>query len=296
MPSLSGRATALAVLVVFAGLVSVGCGDGAEPRSDPRTPTSTTTTVAAPTTTAYPAPGANQTVVATALVPQVQVMAELPPDAPATGTPTVDRAAFAPLSTGSRAAAPLPNARLSVGGRSTTGAGWAFASPTSFGNPAVFVVTEQRGPWLRVQLPVRPDDTEGWVRASDVALSTIDTRVVITLGTRTLQAYAGDQLLAQTPIVIGGPSTPTPTGRFFVTDYTARNATGSYGPWVLPLSAFSQAMDRFSDGVPVIAMHGTNHPEYVGQNRSNGCIRMPNAVIQTLRDHLPLGTPVDIRP
>jgi lipoprotein-anchoring transpeptidase ErfK/SrfK len=160
----------------------------------------------------------------------------------------------------------------------------------------VFVVTEQRGPWLRVQVPVRPDGSEGWVRASDVALSTIDTRVVITLGTRTLQAFAGDQLLAQTEVVIGAPATPTPTGRFFVTDYTARVPTGSYGPWVLPLSAFSQVMDRFSDGVPVIAMHGTNHPEYVGQNRSNGCIRMPNAVVQTLRDHLPLGTPVDIRP
>jgi lipoprotein-anchoring transpeptidase ErfK/SrfK len=285
----------MAVLIVLAAFVGGACGDDAAHRSAPTHATSTTT-VPAPTTTAYPPPGPNQTVVATALGPQVQVLADLPPDAPATGIPMVDRGTFAPMSTGSHAAAPLPNPQLTVGGRSSTPTGWGFQSPTSFGNPAVFVVTEERGPWLRVQIPVRPDGTEGWVRASDVALSTIDTRVVITLGTRTLQAYAGDQLLAQSQVVIGGPATPTPTGRFFVTDYTARKPTGSYGPWVLPLSAFSQAMDRFSDGVPVIAMHGTDHPEYVGQNRSNGCIRMPDAVIQTLRDHLPLGTPVDIRP
>jgi lipoprotein-anchoring transpeptidase ErfK/SrfK len=287
----------MAVLIVVAAFVGGACGDAAPHASAPtHARATTTTTVPAPTTTAYPAPGLNQTVVATARVPEVQVLADLPPDAPATGTPMVDRTSFAPPSTGSRAAAPLPNPDLTVGGRSKTPLGWAIQSPTTFGDPAVFVVTEERGPWLRVQIPVRPDGTEGWVRASDVALSTIDTRVVISLGARTLQAFAGDQLLAQTKVVIGGPNTPTPTGRFFVTDYTARVPTGSYGPWVLPLSAFSQTMDRFSDGVPVIAMHGTNHPEYVGQNRSNGCIRMPDAVIQTLRDHLPLGTPVDIRP
>jgi lipoprotein-anchoring transpeptidase ErfK/SrfK len=287
----------MAVLIMLVAFVGGACGDAAPHASIPtHARAATTTTLPVSTTTAYPAPGPNQTVVATALVPNVQVVADLPPDAPATGTPMVDRTTFAPASTGSRAGAPLPNPNLSVGGRAKTPIGWAIQSPTTFGDPAVFVVTEERGPWLRVQIPVRPDGAEGWIRASDVALSTIDTRVVITVGTRTLQAYAGDQLLAQTKVVVGAPNTPTPTGRFFVTDYTARAPTGSYGPWVLPLSAFSQVMDRFSDGVPVIAMHGTNHPEYVGQNRSNGCVRMPNGVIQTLRDDLPLGTPVDIRP
>jgi lipoprotein-anchoring transpeptidase ErfK/SrfK len=149
---------------------------------------------------------------------------------------------------------------------------------------------------VKVQLPIRPNGTEGWTDRSQVALSTIDTHVEITVSSRRLQAWAGGQLIADTPVVVGAPGTPTPTGRYYVTDYVARPPAGSYGPWILPLSAFSQAMDRFSDGVPVIAMHGTNHPELVGQNRSNGCIRMPDAVIQTLRTRLPLGTPVDIRP
>jgi lipoprotein-anchoring transpeptidase ErfK/SrfK len=39
-------------------------------------------------------------------------------------------------------------------------------------------------------------------------------------------------------------------------------------------------------------MHGTNRPDLLGSAASNGCIRMPDEVIQRLRDTLPLGTPV----
>jgi hypothetical protein len=181
-----------------------------------------------------------------------------------------------------------------VEGRRRTATGWEFDNPTPFGNPLSFAVTERRGDWVRVLLPVRPNGTQGWLRASDVALSVVDTRVVVDLSDAALTAFAGREVIARSPVVIGRPSTPTPIGRFFVTDHDPRNRGSAYGPWVLPLSGFSQAMDSFADGVPVLAMHGTNRPELVGAAHSNGCLRMPNDVIDMLRARLPLGTPVDI--
>ena len=41
-----------------------------------------------------------------------------------------------------------------------------------------------------------------------------------------------------------------------------------------------------------IRIHGTTDPGSIGRAVSNGCIRMPDEVIQRLRDTLPLGTPV----
>ncbi len=188
----------------------------------------------------------------------------------------------------------IPSLAQPVQGRRRTGVGWEFDSPTPWGSPLTFTVTERRGAWVRVMLPVRPNGTQGWVNVADVALSTIGTRVHIDISDRTLWAFDGESLIAQTRIVVGRSSSPTPMGRFFVTDYDPKNRGSAYGPWVLPISGYSQAMNSFSGGVPVIAMHGTNKPGLIGGAHSNGCIRMPNNVIETLRGRIPLGTPVDI--
>ena len=181
-----------------------------------------------------------------------------------------------------------------VQGRWRTDTGWQFDNPTPFGNALTFVVTEDHGEWLRVMMPVRPNGQEGWIRAADVTRTTIGTHVDIDLSDRTLTAWNGGQQIAQTKVVIGTADRPTPTGRLYVTDYEAKYRGSAYGPWVLALNGYSQQLDRFSGGVPVIAMHGTNNPGLVGSAASNGCIRMPDDVIETLHAQLPLGTPVDI--
>jgi lipoprotein-anchoring transpeptidase ErfK/SrfK len=64
----------------------------------------------------------------------------------------------------------------------------------------------------------------------------------------------------------------------------------------LATDGYSEMIDEFDNGVPVIALHGTNRPELVGQAVSNGCIRVPNEFIQQLADTVPRGAPVDIWP
>jgi lipoprotein-anchoring transpeptidase ErfK/SrfK len=168
-------------------------------------------------------------------------------------------------------------------------------NPEYFGNPRTFLVTRGGAgdSWLEVLVQTRPNHTRAWIHADDVMLSSIATQVHIDLSERRLIAYDGTTQLADTPVVVGSPSTPTPVGLYFVSDRTKfTNAGGAYGPYALGLNGFSEALATFDGALPQTALHGTNQPQLVGQARSNGCIRIPNAVVATLAERLPLGTPV----
>ena len=96
-------------------------------------------------------------------------------------------------------------------------------------------------------------------------------------------------------MVIGKETTPTPLGAFYLSEkIQQKNAGGVYGPWILSTNGYSEALDLFDNGLPVVAFHGTNQPDLIGTQASNGCIRMPNDVVTQLADMLPAGTPIQI--
>ena len=64
---------------------------------------------------------------------------------------------------------------------------------------------------------------------------------------------------------------PDPLGTFFVNDHVA--GSGSYGPHILSLSAYSESLETFNGGVPVVAIHGTNRPDLIDGAHSNGCVQ-----------------------
>jgi hypothetical protein len=170
-----------------------------------------------------------------------------------------------------------------------------LTNPTFFGNDLVLVVTEEADDeWLKVKLPVRPNGTEAWIRAGDVTLSTHRFRAQINVADRSVTVWEGEEVLAETGAVVGKDQTPTPLGSFYINEVVPKWADSVYGPVILSLSGFSEVLDTFGGGVPVIALHGTNHPELIGGAHSNGCIRIPNEVITQLADTLPVGTPVEI--
>ena len=174
---------------------------------------------------------------------------------------------------------------------------WSVVNPTYFGGPATFVVTGGRSndDWVKVLLPVRPNHTTGWVRTRDFTFTSTRYRILISLEERTLRVFEADNLFVETPVVIGKGTTPTPLGRFAINERVQKsNSSGPYGPWILGVSAFSETLETFDGGVPVIGLHGTNQPFLLGQAASNGCVRMPNEVVDQLARTLPLGTPVEI--
>lgn len=170
-----------------------------------------------------------------------------------------------------------------------------FGQSTGFGSPTTFLVVGGEGEWLEVLLPIRPNGTTGWVRSSDVSVSETDLQVVVDLGQRELAVLDGGDVVLQSPIAIGAPDAPTPTGLAYVTDLLeTSSADNAYGPYAFGLSARSETYSEFAGGDGQIGIHGTDDPSSIGQAVSHGCIRLPNEVIAELAALLPLGTPVQI--
>jgi lipoprotein-anchoring transpeptidase ErfK/SrfK len=162
--------------------------------------------------------------------------------------------------------------------------------------------------WVLVTVPLhRPNDTEGWVQESDVTLTQTSYAINISLSQHTLVLLNAGHPVLSTQIIIGAPQTPTPTGRFFLTDpincntvsvpgYPVAQCSSVYGAFAIGTSGLSDALDSFDGTIPQIALHGTDLPvSQLGTNQSNGCVRMPNdMIIQIARITPLLGTPVTI--
>ena len=170
-------------------------------------------------------------------------------------------------------------------------------NPHQFEGPLTLMVVDgQPGDeWVQVQLPIRPNSQVGWIDASGYDIDGTRVRAEVVLSEHRVTVYDGEDVIAETQAVIGTSSTPTPLGTFFIAAKRRNPQDEAYlGPWALALSAYSEVYDTFDGGIPVIAIHGTTNPEQVGQSRSNGCIRVPNDVINFLAEYVPLGAPVTI--
>jgi lipoprotein-anchoring transpeptidase ErfK/SrfK len=97
------------------------------------------------------------------------------------------------------------------------------------------------------------------------------------------------------PIGVGRAVTPTPTGRYYLTDLLRPpDPRGFYGPYAFGTSAHSRVLTSFAGGDGQVGLHGTNLPGALGHDVSHGCIRVTNDVITRLARTLPLGTPIVI--
>jgi lipoprotein-anchoring transpeptidase ErfK/SrfK len=171
----------------------------------------------------------------------------------------------------------------------------AVPGTSPFGFRQSFLVLDDQGDSLRVLVPGRPNGSTGWIRRADVELQTVDYEIDVDLEARTLTLRLADDTVLETPIAIGAPDAPTPTGRFFVTDLLETgDPEDDYGPFAAGLSGYSKELTEFAGGDGQIGIHGTNDPASIGQAVSHGCVRVPNDVITTLATTVPIGTPVTI--
>ena len=169
------------------------------------------------------------------------------------------------------------------------------------GVPNVFAVRAQRldedcaPTWYHVQLPLKPNGVTGWVRAGDVTLEAVTTRVLVDLSERRVMLFDRGRHVLSARAAIGAPATPTPVGRFYVNQrLIPQDASGPFGPGAIGISAFSEVLTGWAQGGP-IAIHGTNRPDLIGGAVSNGCIRVRNDLLQQLFDRTLAGTPVTVR-
>ena len=171
-----------------------------------------------------------------------------------------------------------------------------LTNPTRDGAPLVFLVENRVVGWDQVLLPVRPNESTGWVRERAVALSNDPYRVDVSLTRHRVVVWNGRRKIVDTPAGVGRSVVPTPRGTYFITELLKQpNPNSAYGPYAFGLSAFSNVYFSFGGGPGAIGLHGTDDPAALGTDVSHGCIRVANAVITRLAGLLPLGTPVRIR-
>jgi len=237
--------------------------------------------------------------------------AEPPASAPAPGPRAAAaaserlRASFTPARAERAAAAAVPEGRhllahlrrpvllrRSPGGRSLA----RIATRTEFGSRTVLNVVERRDGWLRVLATERPNGKTGWIPAGNAELRATDYAIHVDRSARRLTLRRGDRVLRRATVAIGRPGTPTPTGRFAVTDrLRPARADSPYGCCAIALTGHQTKLVPGWPGGDRLAIHGTPQPETVGRAASLGCMRAHRRDLEYLIARLPLGTPVFIR-
>ena len=170
-----------------------------------------------------------------------------------------------------------------------------LSARTSFGSPqALSVVRSRRGRWLGVSTPELGNGRLGWVDARAGGLRFARTRLEldVDLSQRRVVLRRGTRVLRRLVVGVGRAGSPTPTGRFSVTDKLNGAAySASYGCCILALSAHQTNLPPGWPGGSRIAIHGGP----TGGAVSAGCIHAGDADLRYLMRLVPLGTPVLIR-
>lgn len=148
--------------------------------------------------------------------------------------------------------------------------------------------------WVRVRLPVLPNNTTGWVpRDALGGYQTVDTRLVVDREKQDAVLYKGAKPVFDAKVGIGKAGSPTPPGRFYVRVKLTSYRSAFYGPLAFGLSARSDVLTDWPAG-GFVGIHGTNRPDLLPGRVSHGCIRMANEDILELGKLMPVGTPVTV--
>jgi hypothetical protein len=166
---------------------------------------------------------------------------------------------------------------------------------TEFGSLRVFSVVRTVSGWAGVPTPIAKNGVLGWVKLDPGVMKagSLPNEVVVDLSAFRAELLHGQKVVRSFPITIGAPGSPTPTGRFAVTD-TFRGGLdpAAYGCCALALSAIQPALPSGWLGGNRIAIHGTTGPLSVAA--SHGCVRVANDDASFLVAKAPPGTPVII--
>jgi lipoprotein-anchoring transpeptidase ErfK/SrfK len=149
--------------------------------------------------------------------------------------------------------------------------------------------------WLKVMLPGRPNGSTGWIEQGGTTQLSTPWHIFVSLPLRRVWVYLHGRLWRNFQAVVGKPSTPTPTGNFFVQETLIMPVSEPGGPFALALSARSDVFQEFDGGPGQIGIHGRDGlGGDLGQAESHGCMRLNTEAITWLAARIGPGVPVNI--
>ena len=171
------------------------------------------------------------------------------------------------------------------------GSPW-FGVPT---NAWVFE-TSPDGRFGKVAVPYSSARRTGWIRIDDLKVTTTPYEVSVDISDRKLKVTRRGRAIFSLRVAVGQSISPTPPGRYFVTDLIPFDPGGPLGAFAFGLSGVQPDLPPGWYGGDQLAIHGTNSPSTIGQAVTAGCVRVTNDAIERLKPLLKLGTPVVFRP
>lgn len=164
---------------------------------------------------------------------------------------------------------------------------------TEFGSPTVLPVVAFHGRWVEVISSRLPNGLDGYVRLKEVWLGRDPVAVDVDLSQRLLRVWRDGVVERRVEVAIGAPGSPTPIGRFAVTDRLMGYHRAAYGCCILALSGHQTRLPLGWTGGDRLAIHGGGG---IGSAASSGCLHAAEPDLRWLMRRLPLGTQVMIHP
>ena len=164
---------------------------------------------------------------------------------------------------------------------------------TEYGSPLTVGIAESRGNWVGVISTALPNGVLGWVPRKELRLRKVAWSIEISLSSRTIFVRRNGEIVRHMPVGVGAASSPTPVGRYVVTDHIdpASYGTSAYGCCILALSGHQPhppaGWNPNRDWR--LAIHG-GAPGAV----SAGCVHADETTLRYLMRMTPLGTPVTV--
>lgn len=164
-----------------------------------------------------------------------------------------------------------------------------------FGSPTVAWVqrVSADGRHGRVTVPYRDRPRSGWIPLRGLERQRTPVEVRISLAHRRIDVERRGRLVLRAPVATGRSGSPTPRGRYFVTDLVRRPGD-ALGTFAFGLSGVQPRLPPGWSGGEQLAIHGTDDPSSIGRAVSAGCVRVDERTLDRLRALLGPGTPVII--
>lgn len=154
--------------------------------------------------------------------------------------------------------------------------------------------TDESGRFGKVTLPYSGSRTTGWIRIAELELDHTPYSVMVDLSRHSISVRRFGKAIMRFRAATGAPGSPTPIGRYFVTDLVPIAPGSSFGSYAFGLSGIQTHLPSGWTGGDQLAIHGTSDPGSIGTSASAGCLRVSERSLQRLKRVVRLGTPVTI--
>jgi lipoprotein-anchoring transpeptidase ErfK/SrfK len=164
---------------------------------------------------------------------------------------------------------------------------------TRFGGRQQLAVVARRGTWLGVLHPNARGGRAGWIPGDAARVVRVRWEMALDRSAQVVRVRRDGKLLRRFRVAVGRASSPTPLGRYAITDRLRPEGGSVYGCCILAISARQKDLPAGWTGGDRVAFHGSP-TDSVGGAVSAGCVRMKRQALRWLMRRVPAGTRVDI--